>query len=183
MIMIFSFANKQTGFVFWPKLYDTYKMFFGVIRFSVQSRCYINWSFFLKSSFHLHLMLRMKSMSSNHGVCMVKLVVKQIMKELQSIRNNGQYSRRYEKSGDGHFNRHLEIWFSRYNTMRKILAAFDDFSKYFMLVVSWTSSVMSSAYLFGILKTDQETGQGHVDSDLRIFHFNISDPYVRSHYD
>ena len=82
----------------------------------------------------------------------VKMTVKQIVSELHDIRQNKQYSRN-RKLRDN-YNHHFGIWFSRYNFMRSILVAFDDFSKYFMLSVSSTSSIMCSAFLFGLLMTD-----------------------------
>ena len=69
------------------------------------------------------------------------------------MRLNAKYSRDRKPQSD-HSNRDFKTWFTRYNSMRQILLAFDDFSKHFMFVVSSTSSVSCSSFLFGILKTD-----------------------------
>ena len=81
----------------------------------------------------------------------VKLVVKQVVSELDVIRTNAMYSRNRKLESDNHS---LGIWYSHYNSMRDILLAFDNFSKHFMFVVSSTSSVSCSSFLFGILMID-----------------------------
>ena len=83
----------------------------------------------------------------------VKLVVEEILLELQGIRTNEQNFHNNRSTSDALFNRYLRTWISRYNSMIRILLDFDDFSKNFMFVVSSTSSVMCSAFLFGILMT------------------------------
>jgi hypothetical protein len=83
----------------------------------------------------------------------VLLLTKQVFVELEELRKNSQ-SKQFKKR-NAVINKYFQRWYQRYQAVKRVLRDFDDFSKTFLLILNSTSSIMSSAFLFAILQTDQ----------------------------
>jgi hypothetical protein len=84
----------------------------------------------------------------------VLLLTKQVLSELNVFRNTCQ-SKQLKQKNDASINKHFKMWHFRYMTVKRVLHDFDVFSQTFLFIANSTSSIMSAAFLFAMLKSDE----------------------------